>query len=483
MKKKNIDSFSYLIVFIFSLLFLQCVTNPVTKKKDFILISEAQEISMGASADKEVLDTYGLYSDQKLQNYIDEIGQKVAGVSDRKNIKYFFTVVDSTEINAFALPGGYIYITRGILALLNSEAELAGVLGHEIGHVCARHSAKQISQAIGYQVLMTGASIALPQLSQWGQISNVIFGTIENGFGRQYESQADELGQNYEFRASYDPSQAASFLTTLKKTEKGTGVFHGLFATHPETEERIKLALLHGNKLKSTTAAQLQVLDDKYISMLQGLVYGRGEKEGVISGNSYKNRAYRFALSLPPGWENTIKDGKLLSKDPENIFHIELEQVSRRESLAPVKLAEKWEEKTHLKRFQNESYSKNSIDGYICYYDAKSEKKPLRLKVLFFVKNGSGFALICYSTANEFRLALDDFNKTIDSLRHLSENETEEIKAKHLNIYTVKEGDSFNKIAEKELGDKKKSEEIATLNGLEVNSVLRVGKKIKVPSF
>src|SRR3989304_532222 len=178
MKKKNINLFFYLIILMPSLIFLQCVTNPVTKEKDFILISEAQEISMGVSADKEVLDTYGLYSDQKLQNYIDEIGQKVAGVSDRKNIKFFFTVVDSTEINAFALPGGYIYITRGILALLNSEAELAGVLGHEIGHVCPRHSAKQISQAIGYQVLMTGASIALPQLSQWSQLTDIIFGTI-----------------------------------------------------------------------------------------------------------------------------------------------------------------------------------------------------------------------------------------------------------------------------------------------------------------
>ncbi|OGL40886.1 MAG: hypothetical protein A3C43_03935 [Candidatus Schekmanbacteria bacterium RIFCSPHIGHO2_02_FULL_38_11] len=483
MKKKNINLFFYLIILMPSLIFLQCVTNPVTKEKDFILISEAQEISMGVSADKEVLDTYGLYSDQKLQNYIDEIGQKVAGVSDRKNIKFFFTVVDSTEINAFALPGGYIYITRGILALLNSEAELAGVLGHEIGHVCARHSAKQISQAIGYQVLMTGASIALPQLSQWGQISDIIFGTIENGFGRQYELQSDELGQNYEFRAGYDPLQAASFLTTLKKTEKGTGVFHGLFATHPETENRIKQAIIHGNKLKSTTTAQLQILDDKYISMLQGLVYGRGEKEGIVSGNSYKNRAYRFAISLPAGWDNTIKNGKLFSKDPENILNIELEQINRREGLTSVQLAEKWEGKTHLKRFQNEPYSKNGLDGYICYYDAKSEKTPLRLKVLFFVKNGSGFALICYSPAKDFRFALDDFNKTIYSLRNLSDNETEGLKAKHLNIYTVKEGDNFNKIAEKELGDGKKAEELATLNGLEVNSQLRVGKKLKLPSY
>jgi len=481
---KNIKKIPFLIILFLSPFLLQCVTNPATKKKDFIIISEAQEIAIGARADKEVLDEYGLYDEPKLQNYIDEIGQKVANVSDRKNLRYFFTIVDSPEVNAFALPGGYIYVTRGILALINSEAELAGVLGHEIGHVCARHSAKQISQAMGYQSIICLASIAYPQLRQWSQITDIIFGTIQNGFGRQYEFQSDSLGQDYAFRAGYDPAQTASFLVTLKRDEKQSSSFHGFFATHPETTDRIKRATAHAEELKSSEKKDLKILDDKYISMLQGLVYGRGEKEGIVVGNSYKNRPYKFAFLLPSGWESSIKKGKLVSKDPEGIFTIELEQISRRENLMPSQLAEKWEQKNHLKRFHSELSLINGIEGYICYYDAKPIwEAPLRLKVLFFAKSYGGFALICYSPIKDFSFALNDFNKTIYSLRPLSENEAEELKTKHLNIYTVQEGDSLEKLSEKELGDKRRAEELAKLNGLEINSPLRVGKKLKIPSY
>src|SRR3990167_1250470 len=122
MKPKNLKLIFYLLILFISPFLLQCAINPVTKTYDFILISDSQEVSIGANADKEVLNTYGQYSDPKLQEYINEVGQRVASVSDRKNIEYFFTIVDSPEKNAFALPGGYIYITRGILALINNEA-------------------------------------------------------------------------------------------------------------------------------------------------------------------------------------------------------------------------------------------------------------------------------------------------------------------------------------------------------------------------
>ena len=477
---------TYLIVFFISPFLLQCATNPVTKTYDFILISNAQEVSIGANADKEVLNTYGQYSDPKLQEYINEVGQRVANVSDRRNIEYFFTIVDSPEKNAFALPGGYIYITRGILALINNEAQLAGVLGHEIGHVCARHSAKQISQAYGYQILMLGSSIFLPQLRQWSQISDIIFGSIQNGFGRQYEFQSDDLGENYAFRAGYDPAQSAAFLTALKNTEKegGEQIFHGIFASHPETEDRIKRALAHSSELKPASTGELKILDDKYVSMLQGLVYGKGGKEGAIVGDSYKNRSYQFALSLPLGWDSSIEKGNLISKDPDGISAIKLEHIPTRGSLTPLQAAEKWEEKNRLKKFEGSSSVINTIDTYTGFYDARSPKgESLKLKVLFFIRNRAGFALICDSPARDFPFVLKDFDRTIYSLRTISEKESAELRIKHLNIYTVEAGDDLKKIAEKFLGDKKKAIDLAKLNGLEVDSPLRVGKKLKVPSF
>ena len=271
-------------------------------------------------------------------------------------------------------------------------------------------------------------------------------------------------------------------MNTLKKQEKGNSIFHGLLSSHPETEERIKNAQIHASELKSSGGGDLKILRNEYLNMLQGLVYGRGEKESIIAGNSYKNRAYQFTLTLPAGWNNSIKRGNLVSKDPEGIFTIKLEKVSPRENLTPLQVAGKWEEKNGLKRLEEESSTINNINCYISYYTTKSKRTPLRLKVVFFNMKRTGFALICYGPANDFPFALKEFDKTISSLKTLSEKELEELKIKHLNLYTVKQGDNLKNLAEKELGDKERAKELALLNGLEIDSPLQAGDKLKIPS-
>src|SRR5918993_3967267 len=200
-----------------------CATNPATGKREFSLMSEAQEIDLGKNMDGEIRREMGIYSDPELQRYVETVGMRLARASQRPNLPWHFTVVDEPAINAFALPGGYIYLTRGILPFLDSEAELAGVLGHEIGHVTARHSAQQYTRAttagLGVQLL----SIFVPEARPFQNLTETALGVMFLKHGRDDELQADRLGVDYTASTGWNPIGVGGMLRTLSRLEKGNG--------------------------------------------------------------------------------------------------------------------------------------------------------------------------------------------------------------------------------------------------------------------
>jgi predicted Zn-dependent protease len=195
-----------------------CATNPVSGKKEAVLMSEQKEIEIGRELNPEVRKRYGVYDNHALQDYVQGVGQKLAGLSHRPGLIYRFSVLDSNEVNAFALPGGYIYITRGLLAYLNSEAELAAVLGHEIGHVTARHAVRQYTTAMAANIGYTIGSIFVPQIGNQGvgNLFNVLGTALVRGYGRQHELESDRLGAQYLAHAGYDPQAMLQVLEVLK---------------------------------------------------------------------------------------------------------------------------------------------------------------------------------------------------------------------------------------------------------------------------
>lgn len=245
-------------------------------------ISKETELSMGQQGDKEVIAQYGLYSDKSLQLYVNEIGQKlVSNLSDREFSKYFFKIVDSADINAFALPGGYIYVTRGILAVINNEAELAGILGHEIGHVTQHHGAKQIVRAIGAQILVIGGAIANPKnAGQWLVVSSQMFNQINLGYGRDAELESDAHGLLSAYQAGYDPRSMVDFLSNLRQHEIMTGQsYHSFQATHPETQERIIKTGSLSRSMVNRTGKALKTKRTEYLGHIQGMAFGgKGSK-------------------------------------------------------------------------------------------------------------------------------------------------------------------------------------------------------------
>src|SRR3989344_796841 len=197
-----------------------CAMNPVSGTPDLVFMSESSEINIGSQNDAKIRKQYGVYDNPELQAYVEQVGQKLAALSHRPGLTYHFTVLDSPEVNAFALPGGYIYITRGILAYLNSEAELAAVLGHEIGHVTARHGVRQYTAATATGFVGAIIGVATGIGATQDLFNNVFGNAILSGYGRDHELESDRLGAEYLARAGYDPQAIIQVIGILKNQEE-----------------------------------------------------------------------------------------------------------------------------------------------------------------------------------------------------------------------------------------------------------------------
>jgi predicted Zn-dependent protease len=325
---------SIILASCFALTFTGCALNPVSGKQDFVMMSESQEISIGRNADVDVRKQYKVYDNPALQTYVNRVGQAVAQNSHRPNLNYHFTVLDSPEINAFALPGGYIYITRGIMAYLNSEAELAAVLGHEVGHVTARHGVRQQSAAQATGLGISLASIFVPGLStQAGSdIANLLSGALLSGYGRDHELEADRLGAQYLARTAYDPQAMIRVVGVLKNQElfdaelaKQEGReprrYHGTFATHPDNDTRFRQVVGEASNLKVDHPLEGKA---EYHTQTSGLIFNDSVDEGVVRGNKFTHRELGIELTFPPQWSIKNSPTQLIAINPTNDAAIEL---------------------------------------------------------------------------------------------------------------------------------------------------------------
>lgn len=334
---------SHLAVLLFLLqLFTGCAVNPVTGKQDIVLMSEEQELALGRNTHLEVLQQYNVYDDQRLQDYVNSVGQKLASQSHRRDLVYRFTVLDSKEVNAFALPGGYIYITRGILGYLNSEAELAAVLGHEIGHVTARHAVRQYTAAQLTSLGTALGAIFIPGMNAAGNQLMRMFGTVLlRGYGREHELESDRLGAEYLARVNYDPQAMMGVIRALKNQEahetriahaegREPRVYHGLFSTHPDNDTRLQEVV--GAAEKYRTGGATNTGREAYLDNLKGLTYGDSAQEGIMRENNFYHPALGFALRIPAGWSVNNSPDRLVLTAPAGaaLMQLGVEDINRR---------------------------------------------------------------------------------------------------------------------------------------------------------
>ena len=288
-----------------------CAVNPVTGRPEVSLISEESEAKAGAQAAREVDATLGVVDDAALASYVTQVGERVAAQPPRKGIRYRFQIVDESEPNAFALPGGYVYVSRGILALLNGEDELACILGHEVAHVAARHAAQRISKMGPLAVLtaIPGAvtGIVFPRIGALvGGVGSLASEAVSAPYSRSQESDADRIGQQMAAAAGYDPLALARAFDSLGREEelsRGAERRPSWFDSHPASAERAKESVVYARELTRAEGAPIAAGRNGFVERLDGLVVGDPAAKGVFSGRTFLHPDLGFHVRFPEGWK------------------------------------------------------------------------------------------------------------------------------------------------------------------------------------
>jgi predicted Zn-dependent protease len=375
------------------LLLAGCATNPVNGEQDFVLMSEEQEISLGRQYSAEISKEMPPYEDAALNALVQSVGEKLAAHSHRTDLIYRFTVVDSTQVNAFALPGGYIYITRGLLAYLNSEAELAAVLGHEIGHVTARHSVRQHSTATVTGLL--GAVLAASTGIQGVDTLTNLAGTaIVRGYGREHELEADRLGAEYLAKSGYDPQGMLEVVRVLKNQElfdqqvaqrenREPSAWHGLFSTHPDNDTRLREVISAAEHLRVPDAAQTG--HDSFLQALDGLTFGPGEDEGIVRDHHFYHKKLDLALSFPEGWHIDNQAERIIATSPDKDGLLQVTVTDRNKRISA---AEFMTQRLQLKNLQQgKVFETNGFDGYTALADGKTPWGTRRVRYVVLLRD------------------------------------------------------------------------------------------------
>jgi predicted Zn-dependent protease len=471
-----------LAVFAFLVLTAACATNPATGKRQFSLMSEEQEIQIGQHQDAQTRREMGVYDDDALQGYVTGVGLKLAEVSERPSLPWHFTVVDVPAINAFALPGGYIYITRGILPYLQDESQLAGVLGHEIGHVTARHSAEQYSRATGAELGLILGSVLVPGGAGLAQAGGSGLGVLFLKYGRDDEAQADALGVRYAARAGWDPGGMPRMLTTLGRIEEtadNKGVPNWL-STHPAAADRVE-RVQAAVQAAETGATKFTIDRDGFMRHVDGVVYGDNPSQGVVRGNHYLHAGLRFSIDFPEGWDVTNGQAQVVAKEPgtENLMLLQVLQQPLGRTIEDVAL-----QSMQRAGFRAESGDRRSINGleaFIGTYTGTLRGMGRVTVRAAHVEHNRNVLMIAGIAAPDAYDRLDPvLTKAIDSFRPISRGEAEEIRPNHVAIYTARQGDTWQSVAVRESDNLVKPATLAIMNGHASDDPPRPGERLKV---
>lgn len=379
-----------------ALLAAACAVNPVTGERELVLMSEAEELALGQRFDAEIRRHYGVYPDAALAAYVDRVGTALAERSHRPELIFRFAVVDDPMINAFALPGGYVYVTRGILAHLNDEAQLAAVLGHEIGHVTHRHAVQRYTagtlaglaaQVIGYR---SGAPA-------YADLAELLGGALLAGYGRAQELEADERGAEYLARAGYDPAAMIEVIGLLKaqaewqqrrarEAGEAPPVYHGVFATHPDHDRRLRELVDAARRYR--TGQTRPSNRETYLRAIEGLSYGPPADQGVVRGDTFYHGPLGFALPLPPGWALDDTPAQLRLRSPDRTAEMRLRVLTLAKRFDARSVL--WMERPRGLRLLREEAL--TIDGLPAHSALLSDpRETLRARLTVIVDGGRAF--------------------------------------------------------------------------------------------
>jgi predicted Zn-dependent protease len=476
-----------ILIALLTLLTVGCSTNPVTGRQDFVLMSEAQEIALGRKYSVEILKESPAYENARLAALVQRVGETIAAGSHRSNLIYRFTVLDSKDVNAFALPGGYIYITRGLLAYLNSEAELAAVLGHEIGHVTARHSVRQQSTAMATGLL--GAVLAASTGVRGADtLANMAGTALVRGYGREHELEADRLGAGYMAKSGYNPDAMLEVIGVLKNQElfeksraeeedREARSYHGLFSTHPKNDKRLQEIIRTAKTSQYTQGGKIN--RESFIRALEGLTFGDSEAEGIVRDNRFYHKKLDFRLHFPPGWRIENDASRIVARPRSNDGLIQVTVEERNKKITP---REFMRERLGLDRLsKGESFENHGMAGYtaIAETDTPYGQRPVRYTVLYRDKRAFIFAGTAKDSKDPYRYDRQILD-TARSFRRLSPQERKLANETKLHIIPATGKIRYRNLAEKSPITNYAESQLRLLNDHYPKGEPRTGQLLKI---
>jgi len=470
------------VAFVLLGLVAACATNPVTGRRELAFMSEAQEISIAEESDSQIKEEMGVYNDPELQAYVNDIGQRMAGISERPQLPWSFTVVDVPAVNAFAVPGGAIYVTRGILPFLDSEAELAGVVGHEIGHVTARHSAQQYTRQISGQVGLLALGVFVPQARPFGQLSSQALGVLFLRYGRDDELQADRLGARYEATLGWDPAGVPAFLSTLGRLAEAAGARRGVpnwMSTHPEPLSRVIDIQPTVAELKSA-GGSFATNRDEWLRRIDGVVYGDNPEQGLSRGSAFLHPVLRFQIDFPDQWEIANSPQQVVGQAPGGDVLMILRGVQEPQGQNIEEIALNSMGTAGFRATEGAAETISGLDAYLGVYQGQIEGLGAVTMRAAHIRHDGEVYLVAGVVAPEgFRQADGAFLASIRSFRRLSVAEAEAIHPNRVDLYVVRTGDTWQSIAERS-GGVVTPATLAIMNQATLTTQPQTGTRIKI---
>jgi predicted Zn-dependent protease len=454
------------------LLIAACTMNPATGERQLTLMSEAQEIQIGRQTHPEVLASFGAYDDAEWQSYIQELGEKIAATSERPNLDWTFTVLDDPVVNAMALPGGYIYVNRGILAHFNSEAELASVLGHEIGHVTARHSVEQMSRAQLAQLGLGVAAIASEEFRQLAGLASQGLGILFLKFGRDDENQSDELGLRYMTRAGYDPYEMPKVFNTLDRVSGDHGM-RGTpewMSTHPNPGNRVKNIDARIGKLPPEQRRGT-VGRESYMQRIEGLIYDDDPRQGYTIGQTYYHPELAFKLDFPDEWRIINQRQAVGALSPN------------RDAAVVLTLSDKESPRAAFEAFfSQQGVQRGSSEGRNLYsfsaYDPQTGANTANGLIGFLNHDGRIYQLMGYTAPETWHTYGSSMKISMASFQNVTQRRYLDVEPKRIDTVKLEQTMTFAEFT-KRYPSNAESSELAIINGVNEDQLLEAGRLMK----
>jgi len=475
-----------ILVFTAILVVPSCAVNPVTGKKQLMLMSEAQEIEMGRQYDPQVISTFGQYPDDQLLQFIQAKGDEMGKLSHRPHLQYHFRILDTPVVNAFAVPGGYIYFTRGILAQFNNEAELMGVLGHEMGHITARHTvSNQSKQQLG-QLLLIGGMIASEQFRDFAGYALQGMQLLFLKFSRDNEREADRLGVEYASKIQYDAQKMADFFNVLNKMNMTSdhGGIPTFLSTHPDPGDRYNAVTQQAGEWKANLGySNWKVNENSYLQMLDGMVYGEDPRQGYVEGNVFYHPDMKFRFPVPAGWklENSPLQVQMAPEDGRAMMVFMLAKQKSAQEAAQTTLQE-----LNLTVLETKRETVNglpavaAISQQVSQNQQTGQQQAIKVMSYFIEYGGEVYVFHGVSSDVDFNSFARLFESTMKSFNRLTDASKLNVKPRRVRVKRVQQNgtlaDAFRYFGVQQ----SQMNELALLNNLDLSDRVQSGKLLKI---